>query len=209
MTSATADGLRKTFDAGAPIAAFLVGHGLRGTIAGAAAAIAVALAIACWRLLHGRRIRLIGVSLGIVLIHSLFAYHTGEGRDFFLPDLLMNGVLTVAFGGSLLTGRPLTGLISRWSGSEVPTWYRDRDRLRLHRKLTLLWLGLWCLHLALLLPLYAADAVVALGVASLTTGKPAVLVCAVLSWRVVRRGAASPAPFSPAVATAQDKEPHS
>lgn len=190
MTSETAAGMRKTFDAGAPIVAFLAGYSVWTTAAGALAAAATGLLIASYRLLRGHQIRLVAVSLGIVLIHALVAYHTAEGRDFFLPDLLMNGVFAVVFSGSLLAGRPLSGLLGRWSGLEERRWHRDPRRMRLHRRLTALWLALWCAHLALWLPLYAADAVVALGVASVVTGKPAVVVCAVLSWRLVRRGRA-------------------
>lgn len=190
VTSETADGLRKIFDAGAPIVAFLAGYAIWTTTAGALAAAVVGLLIASYRLLRGHQVRLVAVSLGVVLIHALFAYHTAEGRDFFLPDLLMNGVFAVVFSGSLLAGRPVTGLLGRWSGLEERRWHRDPRRMRLHRRLTALWLGLWCAHLALWLPLYAADAVVALGVASVVTGKPAVVVCAVLSWRLVLRGRA-------------------
>mgnify|MGYP000904286141 FL=1 len=49
------------------------------------------------------------------------------------------------------------------------------------------WALQWLLHVAVLGPLYMADQVAALGVATLLLGKPSVVVALAVTWWLVRR----------------------
>jgi uncharacterized membrane protein len=179
---------RHLADAVLPNAAFLVGYEAVSASVGVIAALVVALALAALRLLRRRRPTMVAVAFGLVLLHAATVLLTGEGRGYFLPWLLLNGALTLVFATSLLIGRPITRRMSRFAGLS--------DDLARHRLLTAMWAGFWVLHLAVGLPLYLADMVVALGVASFLTGPPGLLVMGFLSWRLLRRTPADEASSS-------------
>ncbi|MFI7102910.1 DUF3159 domain-containing protein [Streptomyces sp. NPDC050161] len=180
-------GLRHIVDAAVPVGCFLAGNGLAGPATGAVCALLGGGAVAVVRLLRGDSLKIVAIALGGVLAHALFALYVGDGRAFFLPELLLNVVLAVLFAGSLLIGRPVSGPLARLLRAERQDWRSDPRRRRLHWQITSLWLALWCAHLAIWLPLYRADAVALLGVANVVLGKPAAAVCGWLTWRRLRR----------------------
>lgn len=189
--------LRLAFDGVVPAAGFLIASAMAGTTAGAATAVLCAVLLVAYRLLRGHQVRTVTASLGFTLVHAALAQITGESKNFFLPGLLVNGILATAFVGSLLIRRPATGTIACWVELEGRHWRDAPERLALHLRLTSWWLAVWCLHLLMWLPLYAADAVVALGVAEFA-GKAIMVLCLFLTWRMLRTHAASlPVPASP------------
>lgn len=177
---------RHAVDAVVPNVAFLVGHEMAGVAVGVTAAVVAGLVLVGLRLLRRRRPTVVFAAFGLVLLHAGTVVATGEGRDYFLPWLLFNIALTLVFVVSLVAGRPVTARLTRYAGltGDVST----------HRRVTALWAGLCVLHLAVGLPLYAADMVVALGVAKFVLGPPAFLLLGLLSWRMLDRTATGDVP---------------
>jgi hypothetical protein len=65
-------------------------------------------------------------------------------------------------------------------------WRRDPDLLRGYQRASWVWVGQYLVRLAVFIPLYVADAVVALGVARTVLTWPLVALCVALSWPVLR-----------------------
>ena len=75
-------------------------------------------------------------------------------------------------------------------------WRADPQRMRVFRRASWLWVGMFSARLVVQLPLYLAGAVVALGIARTALGVPVFALCLWLSWllvRSVRQPAAPPA----------------
>ncbi|TNM68934.1 DUF3159 domain-containing protein [Streptomyces sp. NP160] len=134
---------------------------------------------------------------------ALTAWRTGDAVDFYWWGLLLNAVYAVVLAVSTLPlpkagplpGGPLpvTGLLvaaARGGGPGSGAWRRDRAQLRLHRRLTWMWVGLFVLRLAVQTPLYLAGAVTALGVARLAMGLPLFAAAAWVTWLALRRAGA-------------------
>lgn len=170
--------VRHLIDGGAPILAFIIGYQLGNIVAGIVAAIVTAAIIAGLRLWHGDKPLTVAISAGLILVFSAMAAATGEGRDFFLPPLILYTALTVVFGVSLATPSPLSLPICRKIRLEPQSGQLSdpADRVRFHRRLTLVW-ALFCLaHVMIMGPVYLANNVVLLGALALILNKPALIV---------------------------------
>lgn len=170
---------RHLADAVLPNVAFLVGYEMVSALAGVVAALAAALVLVGVRLLRGHQLTAVAAGFGLVVLHTAMVVLTGEGRDYFLPWLILNIVLTVVCTASLIIGRPITARLSRFAGMS-----NDPSK---HRRVTALVIALGVAHLAVGLPLYLADMVVALGVAKFLLGPPAILVLGILTWRLLHQ----------------------
>ncbi|PXX54941.1 uncharacterized protein DUF3159 [Nocardia tenerifensis] len=180
------DGFKRSADAVGPVLAFLIGYQVAGAHGGVAAAIGTAAALAVTRLIRGDSVRVVSASLIAVVLYSLFVQYSGEGRDFFLLNIIGCGILMVLFGVSLAGRMPATLWICRKTRIE-PVGEIAPDRLRLHRRITAVWLVNWVLHLMVLAPLYALNLVAALGIAAMLLGKPSVVVLVAVTWWQVQR----------------------
>lgn len=181
-------GARHLVDGAAPIVGYVIGFSLAGIAVGILAAVLTALGVGTVRLRHGDRSKVIAVSTAIVLVFSAMAATTGQGRDFFLPPLILYGVLAVAFALSLFGATPLTLPICRRIRFE-PTGTTDpAARLRLHRRLTAVWAAFCAVHVLIMGPVYLADNVVLLGTLALILNKPALLAAFAGTWVWVRGG---------------------
>ena len=67
-------------------------------------------------------------------------------------------------------------------------WRKDPERLRLYSRASWIWVGVFGVRLAVQLPLYFADELVALGVAKTAMGFPIFALAAWLSYLVLREG---------------------
>lgn len=178
-------GVRHLVDAAVPVVAFLIGRQLLGTGAAIVVTLAAAAALAGWRLVRGDSPKVVAAALAAVALYSALVLVTGQGRNFFLPDLIGCLVLTLAFAATLLRGPPLSLWLCRRlhlepSGTAEP-------RMHMHRRITMAWTLLWAVHLLVLVPLYFGDHVAVLGVASILLGKPSVVVMAAVTWLWMRR----------------------
>jgi hypothetical protein len=128
-----------------------------------------------------------GASAGLALF-------TGRAEDNFVLGLVTNA----AYGGvllvSVLVGWPLLGLAIGFVEGEGTAWRKDRRKFRAMQWLTLLWVALFALRLAVQLPLYFTEQIQLLGTFKLIMGLPLFAPLLVLSWLIVR--AAFPAHLS-------------
>jgi Protein of unknown function (DUF3159) len=111
---------------------------------------------------------------------------TGRPEDNFVLGLIQNA----AYGGvlliSVLVGWPLIGVAVGFLFGEGTAWRKDRRKFVAMQGLTLLWVGLFALRLAVQLPLYFTGQVELLGAFKLVMGLPLFAPLLVLSWFIVR-----------------------
>jgi hypothetical protein len=114
-----------------------------------------------WHALAG--VVVVGACAGVAAI-------TGQARGFFLLPMLVPFTLVAACAGTLLVGRPLTGLVlNRLSGG--PADWREVPRLRrIYTTTTAASLAVNIVNAAVQVSLYAANHPVALGAVHVITG---------------------------------------
>ncbi|MEV6429606.1 DUF3159 domain-containing protein [Nocardia sp. NPDC051463] len=179
-------GPRHILDGAAPTIGFLFGYYLVGAAVGVFVATPIAVALAAVRLVQGDSVRVVAVSVLVILVLSLFVEITGQGRGFYLPEVALCVVMTVLFGATLLTGKPLSCTVCRRIGLEPAEPADPATRLRLHRRITLAWFVFWVVHVVVTLPLYLADKVVVRGTVALVLGTPALVLMLAVTWLWVR-----------------------
>lgn len=180
-------------DATVPVVAFVLGL----TVAQAAespapiawssgAALLAAAVMGAVRLARGHRPRAVLFGLLAVALAALVALYTGRAVDFFLVQIVTNAVSALAWAVSIVIRWPLLGLVAGALLGQRTRWRRDPDLLRGYQRASWLWVGQYLVRLAVFLPLYAAEAVVALGVARVVLTWPLVALNVALSWPVLR-----------------------
>ncbi|WP_157514345.1 DUF3159 domain-containing protein [Nocardia concava] len=180
-------GPRHLLDGAAPAIGFLIGYGTDSAKTGVLIALTVAVMLGIYRMMKGDTVKTVAISIAAVAVFSLFVGITGEGRGFYLPDLLICAIGAVAFGVPLVTGRPLSHWICRKVGLEPAEHADPEQRIRLHRKVSLAWFAFWMVHLVIMVPLYLANKVVILGTVALILGKPLLVVAIAATFLWVRR----------------------
>ncbi|MEU6131200.1 DUF3159 domain-containing protein [Saccharopolyspora sp. NPDC047091] len=186
--------LRHIVDAAAPPFTFLLLNTPWGARRAALAALLVAVAIAALRRYRGEPLGMVIASTGFVALHSAGAIVMGEGKAFFLPELLINLAALLVCAGSLLAHRPITAVVCRKLGVTPADVPHDRRATRRHRALTAAWAAMWLLHLLPLAYLYSIDSVVGLTVLGTFFNKPTLLAMAAATVVVERRATRAPAP---------------
>jgi hypothetical protein len=185
-------------DAGIPAVAFVTawavagavvppddGSATEGVLWGAGAAFAAGVVLAGIRLAKGRRPA--GVALGLlgVVVAALIVLHTGRAADFFLLQIASNAASALAWVASITVRWPLLGVIVGLALGQKTRWRHDPDLLRGYSRASWVWVAQYLVRLAVFIPLYRADEVVALGIARALTWVP-VVACVALSWPVMR-----------------------
>jgi hypothetical protein len=150
----------------------------------AAVVVAAATAVVRWR--GGERPRAASVGLLIAVAATLIALYTGRAEDFFLPRIIANGGSLAAWLVSIAVRWPLLGLVVSAALGRPRAWREDPDLVRGYCRASWLWAAQYLVRIVVLLPLWFADQVVALGVAQVVLTWPLVLVCALGSWPLVR-----------------------
>jgi hypothetical protein len=172
-----------------PAVAYVVAYTASGSDTDTAATVAVALALVLTLARLVRRQSPIHALSGLVGVGfaAFIATRSGRAENFFVPGLLLNAAYVSALLISLAVRRPLIGIIVTKLDGEGDEWRRDPDRVRAFVRATWLWAGLFATRLVVQLPLYAAGAVVALGVAKTAMGLPLYGIGLWLTWLLVRR----------------------
>ncbi len=172
-----------------PAMAFVVAYTASGSDTNTAATVAVGLALvlSVARLVRRESPRHAVSGLVGVAFAAFIATRSGRAEDFFLPGLLANAAYASAFLISLAVRRPLVGIIVTALDGEEDGWREDPRRMRAFERATWLWAGLFLMRLVVMLPLYLAGAVVALGIAKTALGLPVFGLGLWLSWLLVRR----------------------
>jgi hypothetical protein len=176
-------------DATIPPVAFtlgwLVSHHSIGV--GAVVALVAAIAIAGWRFRRGAKPRAVIIGAFAVCVSALIALRTGRAADFFLLQVIGNAASALGWAISIVVRWPLLGLIVGAVLGQRTRWRRDPALLRGYSRASWVWVGQYMLRLAVFLPLWATNQVVALGVARVVLAWPLVAVCLACSWWVLRR----------------------
>ncbi|ALL79659.1 hypothetical protein AD006_31270 (plasmid) [Pseudonocardia sp. EC080610-09] len=176
----------------APIVAFVAVNALSGPGWAAAAVGVTAVVVLGLRLARRKSLRGPLGGLGVAVVCALVAVATGEARAFFLLPSLLPAVLLVLFVGSVIVGRPATGiLLNRLAGG--PTDWRTRPRLmRVYVLTTLAGIGIHITNLTVRIVLYLADQPAWLAVVQIAVGPVVatlVVTTLIAARRVMRRGA--------------------
>jgi hypothetical protein len=172
-----------------PAVAYVAAYTASGSDTKTAATVAIGLALVLTLARLVRRESPVHALSGLVGVGfaAFVATRSGRAEDFFLPGLLANAAYASALLISLAVRRPLIGIIVTKLDGEGDEWRSDPDRVRAFVRATWLWAGLFVTRLFVQLPLYAAGAVVALGVAKTAMGLPLYGIGLWLTWLLVRR----------------------
>ena len=138
-------------------------------------------------------------------ISAFFALRSSEAEDAFLPGMLQNAGLLVLLLVTNLVRWPLFGFVVGVAEPEAfaedPTWWRrHRGIVTVAMQLAWVLIALNVVRLAIMVPLYLAEQVAALGVAKVVLGWPAYLLAI--------RGGRSSCAVTPRSTRPAPPEPH-
>lgn len=125
----------------------------------------------------------LGISIYLPLRDGLNNTHAA---DYFVPGLLTNVAYAAAFGISLLVRKPLAAIALGFLSTKAKTWKTDRSTYRRFYWITVMWLAMFVIRLAIEVPLYLANQVAVLGVAKLVLGTPFYALVVWFSWLMAR-----------------------
>lgn len=151
-------------------------------------AVAVAVAMAAVRLARGQTIRYTLGGLAGVAFAAFVAAKTGKAENFFLPGLLLNLAYAAAAVISIAVRRPLAGyaLVALRAGDLTGGWHRDPAFVRATTRATWVLAAIFVARLAVQLPMYLGDALVALGIAKVAMGLPLFALGLWIAWLMLR-----------------------
>jgi hypothetical protein len=148
--------------ASAPTVAFVVTNALGGLTSALTALAVTATATFAVRLVRRESLRAALIGLLIAAGCALVAALTGEARTFFLLPTLLPAGWTLAFLGSVLIGRPLTGIgLNRLAGGPR-NWRHHPPLRRVYNITSLIAAGICFLNFTLGGLLYLTDQLVAM-----------------------------------------------
>lgn len=181
-------------DASVPVIVFVVAWAAADGVAAAVpvawaavAALVAGIVLAVVRLAGGRRPRAVLLGLLGVALAAGVALWTGRAVDFFLVQMVGNAASALAWAVSIVVRWPLLGLVVGVALGQRARWRRDPDLLRGYQRASWVWVAQYLVRLVVLVPLYLAGAVVALGIARVALTGPLVAGCVLVSWWVLRR----------------------
>lgn len=182
-------GRRGAIEASLPPLAFGLGWLVSGrsNLAGVVAALVVGAAVAIWRMSQGHRPMAVVISLFGVCLAALIVLRTGRAADFFLLQLVSNAVSALAWLVSIAIRWPLLGVVVGLALGQKTRWRQDPALVRAYSWASVVWVLQYAVRVAVFLPLYAADQVVALTAARVALTWPLVAACVAVSWWVLRR----------------------
>ncbi|ADU48443.1 DUF3159 domain-containing protein [Intrasporangium calvum] len=163
---------------------------LKQSLLAAGACVVVLLVV---RLLQRQDPRFIAYAAVGVGISAFFALRSGQAEDAFLPGMLQNAGLLVVLLVTNLFRWPLFGFIVAVAEPEAfaedPTWWHKHPGI-VTVALRLAWvlIALNVVRLAIMVPLYLAEQVAALGVAKVVLGWPAYILAVTAMGAILVRG---------------------
>lgn len=151
-------------------------------------AVGTAVVMGVVRLMRGQTLRYVAGGVVGVALAGFIAARTGRAENFFLPGLILNVVSGIAFIASNLVRRPLAGYFAAGLTGRDPfgDWHRDPACRIPAMRATWVLAALFLSRLAVQVPLYLNDALVALGTAKLAMGVPLTAVALWLAWLLMR-----------------------
>jgi len=131
--------------------------------------------------------------LAMVAVSAALAGGTGHGVNFYLPGVVTSVCAGTVFLLSMLVRWPLIGVAVEAARGERFSWRQDRERRRRYQLCTAVFLAKFGIATAVMVPLYLAGHVIALGIASTLLTLPAMAACAYVTWRILRTETEAPA----------------
>lgn len=191
-TTALADALGGRMgiaESSAPAGAFAIAYAASGSDLEASAVVALAVGgvLTVLRLLRRETLQFALAGIVGVGIAAFVATRTGRAEDFYLPGLFINLAYAAGYAISIAVRYPLLGVLVGAVTGDGMKFRDDPVKLRAYTRASWIWVGLFCVRLAVQLPLYLAGAVVALGAARVAMGLPLFLAGIWLSYLVLRR----------------------
>ncbi|GAB3870964.1 DUF3159 domain-containing protein [Terrabacter terrigena] len=187
-------GWRGAVESAVPTLAFAIAwsrtQDLRTALVVAGACVAALLVVRVVQRQDPRFIMYAAVGVGI---SALFALRSGRAEDAFLPGMLQNAGLLVLLLVTNLTRWPLFGFVVGVAEPEAfaenPTWWRRHAGIvTVAARLAWVLIALNVVRLAIMVPLYLAEQVAALGVAKVVLGWPAYLLAVTAMGAILVRG---------------------
>lgn len=187
-------GWRGALESAVPTLAFALvwarTENLRTALVVAGACVAVLLLV---RLVQRQDARFVVYAAAGVGISAFFALRSGRAEDAFLPGMLQNAGLLVLLLVTNLVRWPLFGFVVGVAEPEAfaedPTWWRRHSGIvMVAARLAWVLIALNVVRLAIMVPLYLAEQVAALGIAKVVLGWPAYLVAVTAMGAILLRG---------------------
>ncbi|MDU0315214.1 DUF3159 domain-containing protein [Phycicoccus sp. M110.8] len=208
--TAALGGWRGSLETALPTLAFVVPWVARSDLRTAVvAAVAVTVVLAVVRLAQRQSTKFVLQAVVPTVVAAVFALRSGRAEDAFLPGILWNAVMGVVAVVSVATRWPLVGFMVAAGDPDLAEdplgWRRDRGLVRVCQRLTLVLVAIFAVRLAVMVPLYLAGAVAALGVAKIVLGWPLWLGAVAVMGVLLVRGHT---PQEPAAAPAAARAPH-
>lgn len=151
----------------------------------------VSLLFVAYRGIRRQRLAAAGAGAGIVGVSAVLVLVSGDASTNYVPGFFINAVYGLAFLVSLLVRRPLVGVaVAALTQRTVAV---DAHR-RLFAWLTVAWVALFAVRLAVELPLYFTHQIVPLGIARILTGVPLYSIVLVITVLGVQAATAVRAP---------------
>ncbi|MFM8926759.1 MAG: DUF3159 domain-containing protein [Rhodoluna sp.] len=129
----------------------------------------------------------IGTLVGLGVAIYLTLRPGAQAGDYFLPGFFTNAAYGAALALSVAIRFPAIGLLVGFFTGAGLSWRKDKRKLRFFDFVTLLWVGMFALRLAIQVPLYLSNQVVVLGFVRLVMGIPLYLTMIWISWLLLRR----------------------
>jgi len=130
---------------------------------------------------------LIGPVAGIALAIFLAQRPEGQPADFYLPGFWTNAAYGSVLLLSVIARYPAIGVVVGFMTNQGTTWRKDRRKVRFFNLVTMLWVGLFAIRLAVQVPMYLANDIVSLGFAKIALGQPFFLLMIWISWLLLRQ----------------------
>jgi hypothetical protein len=183
--------------AAAPTAAFVIANAVGGLI-WAFIALAVSAPVAFGvRLARRESTTAALVGLAIAAVCALVAALTGEARGFFLVPTLLPAGTGLLFLGSVLIGRPLTGVALNRLAGGPRDWRRHAPLRRVYAATSWVGAGICFANFAVRTVLYLTDQLAALAAVEIGT-VPVPFAMAAFTVAAARRAIRGPAAVTPA-----------
>ena len=180
-------GTRGLIDNGVPSIIFLIlfniKHELRSAIYAAIISSAI---LAVWRLIKRDTLQhAISGFIGI-LICAWFASRGGQAKDYYIPSFIKNSAYALLYASGNLIGWPILGIVIGPIIGENLEWRKVPERKRVYTLAGWIWVGMFLLRLAIMYPLYQANQLNALGIASIALGYPLFLLTIWWTWLIIK-----------------------
>jgi len=181
-------GTRGVVESSVPGVLFGVVYPVSGGRLGVSVAVAVASAvvIAALALLQRRTVQQAVSGLLGVVVMAAYAEWRGDATSFYFLSVVKNAGYGTAYLVSVLLRWPLLGLILGPLLGEGVRWRRDPARLRAYSWASLVWAAMFGIRVAVQVPLYAASATTALGLANIPLGLPLFIPTCIVTWLILR-----------------------